>query len=211
MSSKNYMVFDDFEIKLFSVFLTLWLLAYYHPILSKKISRNFLSNLHSGLICILALLSLHRAISESIPLCYSSSFFVADVIDEAFVNRDVMWTMHGIISLALNLGTAMSPQHRELRSVSKGYLVEGSTLPFNYWKGSKSYASYVAFFFSFTVCRVLWVPYFLYDSYMTKLNGELDFLLYPSAMFCVLNGAWYFKMCQMLVNYRLPKEMQHIE
>ncbi len=209
MPSKKYIVFDDFEMKLFSVFLTLWLFAYYHPISSLKIPRNNLANLHSCPLFILAFLSLQQMIPESIPLCYSSSFFVVDVIDEGFINRDVMWTIHGLISLGLNLGTAMSPVHGELRSVSKGYLVEGSTLPFNYWKGCKSYMSFVMFFTSFTVFRVIWVPYFLYDTYVNKLNGETDLLLYLSVAFCLLNGAWYFKMCQMLVNYRLPKEMKH--
>ncbi|KAL7425705.1 hypothetical protein ACHAXM_000131 [Skeletonema potamos] len=211
MTSKNYIVFDDSEMKLFSVFLTLWLLAYYQPISSIKISRNILSNFHSGPLVILAFLSLQRVIPESIPLCYSTSFFVVDVIDEGIVNGDVMWTIHGLISLGLNLGTAMSARHREIRSVSKGYLVEGSTPPFNYWKGTKSYMSYVIFFCSFTVFRVIWVPYFLYDTYVNKLNGETDFLLYLSVMFCLLNGAWYLKMCQMLLNYRLPKEMKHAE
>jgi len=131
-----------------------------------------------------------------------------DIIDEGFINRDVMWTAHGVISLGLNLGTAMSPVHRQLRSVSKGYLVEGSTLPFNYWKRSKSYGSFVVFFASFTAFRVMWVPYFLYETYVKEMKGETDFLLYLSVMFCLLNGAWYVKMCQMLVNYRVPKKME---
>ena len=206
MTTKSYIVFDDFELKLFSVFLTLWLLAFYHP--SIKLSSEKISNIHCVPLCILAFLSLQQIISESIPLCYSSSFFVVDIIDEGFVNRDIMWTTHGLISLGLNLGTAMSPVHRQLRSVSKGYLVEGSTLPFNNWKRSKSYMSFVVFFASFTVCRVIWVPYFLYETYVKELNGEKDLLLYLSVMFCLLNGAWYVKMCQMLVNYRVPKKME---
>ncbi|KAK1735863.1 hypothetical protein QTG54_013569 [Skeletonema marinoi] len=206
MTSKTYIVFDDFELKLFSVFLTIWLLSYYHPYL--KLSPEKLSNIHSVPLCILAFLSLQQIIPESIPLCYSSSFFVVDIIDEGFINRDVMWTAHGVISLGLNLGTAMSPLHRQLRSVSKGYLVEGSTLPFNYWKRSKSYGSFVVFFASFTVFRVMWVPYFLYETYVKEMKGETDFLLFLSVMFCLLNGAWYVKMCQMLVNYRVPKKME---
>ena len=206
-STKSYVVFDDFEAKLFSAFLTLWLLAYYQL----KLSRKFLANFHSGPLVILALLSLQEVIPESIPLCFSSSFFVVDIIDEAFMNRNLMWTVHGVISLGLNLGTAMSPQHCKLRSVSKGYLTEGSSYFFNHWKESKTYASFVVFFTSFTLCRVLWVPYFVYDTYVNKLNGVTDFLLYLSVMFCMLNGIWYFKMCQMLVNYRLPKEMKHVE
>ena len=206
MTPKKYIVFDDLELKLFSVFLTLWLLAYYHP--SLKLSREKLSNIHCVPLCILALLSLQHIVSESIPLCYSSSFFVVDIIDEGFINRDVMWTIHGVISLGLNLGTAMSPTHRNLRSVSKGYLVEGSTYPFNYWKRCKSYMSFAVFFGVFTVCRVIWVPYFLYDTYVNELDGETDLLLYLSVLFCLLNGAWYFKMCQMMVNYRVPKKME---
>ena len=204
-STKSYIVFNDFEIKLFTIFLTCWLLVYYyHPI---KLSNKTLSNLHSGMVCILALLSLSEVIPESIPLCYSSSFFVVDIIDEAIINRSVMWTIHGVISLGLNLGTAMHPHHIHLRSVSKGYLVEGSTYPFNYWKESKSFVSYVVFFTSFTFCRVIWVPYFVYDTYINKLHGETDFLLYLSIIFMILNGVWYVKMVRMLVNYRLPKEM----
>ena len=78
MTPKKYIVFDDLEVKLFSVFLTLWLLAYYHP--SFKLSREKLSNIHSVPLCILALLSLQHILPESIPLCYSSSFFVVDII-----------------------------------------------------------------------------------------------------------------------------------
>lgn len=206
MTPKKYIVFDDLEVKLFSVFLTLWLLAYYHP--SLKLRREKLSNIHSVPLCILALLSLQHILPESIPLCYSSSYFVVDIIDEGFINRDVMWTIHGVISLGLNLGTAMSLTHRNLRSVSKGYLVEGSTYPFNYWKGCKSYLSFVVFFGTFTVCRVIWVPYFLYDTYVNELDGETDLLLYLSVLFCLLNGAWYVKMCQMLFHYRIPKKME---
>lgn len=211
MTSKNYIVFDDFELKLFSVFLTLWLIAYYQPIPSLRIQRDKLSNVHSVPLVILAFLSLQNKIPESIPLCYSSSFFVVDVIDEGFIKRDIMFTVHGLISLGLNLGTAMSPRHCALRSVSKGYLTESSTPAFNYWKGSKSYISFVVFFLCFTMCRMVWVPYFLYDTYITQLNGETDLLLYLSVMFYLLQTAWYVKMCQMLANYRFPKRVEDTE
>ena len=78
----------------------------------------------------------------------------------------------------------------------------------NYWKGSKSYASFVTFFLAFTACRMVWVPYFLYQTYAVQLEGDLDFLVWPSAMFYVLQLAWYAKMCSMVLHYRLPREVK---
>ena len=39
-----------------------------------------------------------------------------------------MWGFHGVISLVLNVCTASSPVHRGLRSASKGFFTEGSTV-----------------------------------------------------------------------------------
>jgi hypothetical protein len=76
----------------------------------------------------------------------------------------------------------------------------------NHWRTSKSYPSYVVFFVVFTLCRVIWVPYFIYKTYAVHLNGELDMLIWPSLAFCLLQFVWYAKMCTILVNYKLPKE-----
>jgi len=50
----------------------------------------------------------------------------------------------------------------------------------NHWKKSKSYPSYIVFFVVFTLCRVIWVPYFIYKTYAVHLNGTLDILVWPS-------------------------------
>jgi hypothetical protein len=72
-------------------------------------------------------LSLNRIIPESVPICWSVSFFVVDLID-CIVRGEAMWFVHAVISLALNLLTAQFPMHRKLRSVSKGFFAEASTV-----------------------------------------------------------------------------------
>lgn len=72
----------------------------------------------------------------------------------------------------------------------------------NYWKKSKSYPSFLTFFISFTVCRMIWVPYFVYNTYIIQLHGDIDILIWPSVLFYVLQAVWYIKMCGMVVNYK---------
>lgn len=64
----------------------------------------------------------------------------------------------------------------------------------NYWKISKSYTSYVIFFISFTLCRIVWVPYFIYTTYAIHLHGQIDILIWPSLVFYALQLAWFAKM-----------------
>jgi hypothetical protein len=66
------------------------------------------------------------------------------------------------------------------------------------------------FFIAFTLCRVVWVPYFVYTTYALYLHGEIDYLIWPSILFYILQLAWYAKMCTMIVNYKqqLPKELK---
>lgn len=64
----------------------------------------------------------------------------------------------------------------------------------NYWKISKSYTSYMIFFISFTLCRIVWVPYFIYTTYAIHLHGQIDILIWPSLVFYALQLAWFAKM-----------------
>ncbi|KAL3816911.1 hypothetical protein ACHAXA_009106 [Cyclostephanos tholiformis] len=222
------------DVSLFFVFLCVFLGGYYRTVLSPTGrpdgfgNSSVISNLHSVPLCALAFLSLNHIIPETVPICWSVSFFVVDLID-SIVRREAMWFVHAVISLALNLLTGSSARHRALRSVSKGFFAEASTRqvsqtlsaivffttkttttfqPFlNHWKKSKSYSSYVVFFVVFTLCRLIWVPYFIYTTYFYHLNGELDMLIWPSLAFCLLQFAWYAKMCMIAVNYKIPKDL----
>lgn len=202
------------DIALLIANLTFWIIVYYRAVLSPATGRpdgfessTFISNLHSVPLCLLASLSLLHAIPESVPLTWSVSFFLVDLLD-TIVRRDAMWGAHAVISLALNLLTGSKARHRAIRSVSKGFFTEASTPFLNYWKKSKSYASFLVFFLVFTSCRMIWVPYFVYGTYAILLNGEIDFLIWPSVLFYVLQLMWYVKMCTMVAKYKIPKEAQ---
>jgi hypothetical protein len=119
---------------LFLVFLGIFLGGYYRAVLSPVTGRpdgfgdsTFISNLHSVTLCLLACLSLGRVVPESVPVSWSVSFFAVDLAD-CVVRGEAMWSVHAVISLALNLLTWRSAPHRALRSVSKGFFAEASTV-----------------------------------------------------------------------------------
>ena len=132
----EYVSMTSTDILLLTSCLALWSYAYYITVLHPKHgqphgfdSSTLISNLHSVPLCILAFLSLLEVIPEIYPLSWSLSFFVLDLVD-TIVRRDGMWFVHAVISLALNVLTGFSARHRVIRSVSKGFFTEGSTVSF---------------------------------------------------------------------------------
>jgi hypothetical protein len=130
----NYAHVTPLDVSLFFVFLGIFLGGYYRTVLSPVTGRpdgfgnsTFISNLHSVPLCLLACLSLNRIIPESVPVCWSVSFFIVDLMDSV-IRRETMWFVHAVISLTLNLLTWRSAPHRALRSVSKGFFAEASTV-----------------------------------------------------------------------------------
>jgi len=130
----DYVPITPLDVKLFFIFLVVFLGGYYRTVLSPVAGRpdgfgnsSGISNLHSVPLCALACLSLNRIIPESVPICWSVSFFVVDLLD-CVVRREAMWFVHAVISLGLNLLTWRSTPHRVLRSVSKGFFAEASTV-----------------------------------------------------------------------------------
>ena len=134
ISYDDYTSITSLEISLLITFLFVWFAAYYHTTLSPKTGKpdgfgtsTFISNLHSVPLCILAYLSIQQIIPESIPLCYSISFFIIDLLD-AVVRKEYIWIIHAVISLVLNVATGWNVKHVKLRSVSKGFFAEASTV-----------------------------------------------------------------------------------
>ena len=50
-----------------------------------------------------------------------------DLLD-SIVRCEYMWLLHAVISLVLNVATGWNARHCALRSVSKGFFAEGSTV-----------------------------------------------------------------------------------
>jgi hypothetical protein len=121
-------------ILLLVTFLSVFLIGYYQTVLSPKTGspNGFgtsinISNLHSIPLVIMASLSLCHVLPEIYPLCWSVAFFIVDLLD-CIVRREGMWIVHAVISLILNVLTGWNVQHRALRSVSKGFFAEASTV-----------------------------------------------------------------------------------
>mmetsp|Transcript_18378 Transcript_18378/g.39736 ORF Transcript_18378/g.39736 Transcript_18378/m.39736 type:complete len:172 (-) Transcript_18378:322-837(-) len=135
----EYAPIATLDIALLASCLAFWLFAYYRAVLSPSTGKPdnfdspFISNLHSIPLCILGFLSLQQVIPESVPLCWSASFFVIDLLD-AIIRREYMWLVHAVLSLALTILTGCTARHRALRSGSKGVFAEASTPFLNYWK-----------------------------------------------------------------------------
>jgi hypothetical protein len=114
-----------------TISLAMWLACYYQAVIKCGKPNGFesiwISNLNSIVLCIMAALSLMEHIPERIASCWSISFFLVDAID-CLIRREVMWGFHAVISLVLNVLTASSSVHRGLRSASKGFFTEASTV-----------------------------------------------------------------------------------
>jgi len=115
-------------------FLSVFLIGYYQTVLSPLTGTPdgfgtsiTISNLHSVPLVLMASLSLLRVLPEIYPLCWSVAFFIVDLLD-CIVRREGMWMVHAVISLILNVLTGWNTQHRILRSVSKGFFAEASTV-----------------------------------------------------------------------------------
>ena len=123
------------DVILLAACLSIWSAVYYESVLSPRGSPNgfdkstFISNLHSVPLCVLAALSIAELIPEAVPVCWSVGFFAVDLVD-CVTRRDLMWTFHAVISLVLNVATGFVPRHVVLRSRSRGFLTEASTVRF---------------------------------------------------------------------------------
>lgn len=121
------------DVVLLAVCLSFWSAVYYEAVLSPGGNPHgfdrstLISNLHSVPLCVLAALSIAELIPEAVPVCWSVGFFVVDLVD-CVTRRDLMWTVHAVISLVLNVATGFVPRHIVLRSRSRGFLTEASTV-----------------------------------------------------------------------------------
>ena len=109
-------------------------------------------------------------------------------------------SFHAVLAILLIWGGSKHAIHGELRSVSKGCLVEVCTPFLHKWQRTKSKRDYTIFYILFFFCRVVWVPYFLYET--QKYMGFLEVTVFVGYVFCLLQLAWFTKMTQILLNYK---------
>lgn len=161
---------------------------------------------HSMILVVLAAISLYfndeNICSEATPLDFSFSFFVIDLLD-CVIRGDAIFTVHAVISLALNYLTAR-PVHFQLRSGSKGSLAELSTPLYYLWKKTKRKRHYQYFGVVFFLSRLVWVPYFVYRT--LEVTGFDDIVIWASIAFIMLQCVFFYKYLVLLLNYKEPSD-----
>mmetsp|Transcript_26256 Transcript_26256/g.60375 ORF Transcript_26256/g.60375 Transcript_26256/m.60375 type:complete len:166 (+) Transcript_26256:442-939(+) len=148
-------------------------------------------------------------IPESLALSFTSCYFVVDMVD-CILRKDFMFLFHAVISLALMLGSSLSPVHYKLHSYHKGMLTEGSTPMLNCWQKTKKKIHYIFFFALFTIFRIVWVPIFLSQTWPHVSDGSSydRAVIYLGYVWYLLQLAWYVKMIGILINYKEEDERE---
>jgi hypothetical protein len=141
--------------------------------------------------------------SELTPMLFTLSYFFVDLFD-CLVRLDGAFTVHALLSIGVCLTSASHPIHLRLRSVSQGGLTELSTYPLHQWQRSKSRQDFLVFALLFTLCRIIWIPYFIYHVYIEL--GYIDFQIVGGMGLFFLNFTWWFKILNILFNYKEKKD-----
>jgi len=200
------------DIVISSLSLGLWIILYLRSVRNDPegyLNSKLIPNLHSYAVCALALLTLLGFFPESYVCGFSISYFLVDLID-CTARRDVPFFIHAVVSIGLIVFTQTSPVHKELMSVSKGFLCELSTPSLHRWRTTKAKSDFVIFLGIFTCCRMIWVPFFLSGTWgRIKDSATWDKVaFYLGWIFYVLQLVWYAKMVNMLMNYKESKHTQ---
>jgi len=186
-------------------FLTIWVGTYVYSKDKHKFDRDgTASSIHSIIVVLLASSSLlfqgESTVSESVPLTFSCSYFLVDLLD-CIVRLDSVFTFHAILSLFLNV-CCHRPDIFAWRGGSRAYMTEISTPFYNRWKLTKTKADFVILCVIFFLCRIVWVPIFLWGMYFRQSSpAEFDLLMVASLAFYVLQLAFFAKMVNILMNY----------
>jgi len=195
------------DISLLLLSLALWSAAYYHSNLSPHNPASnprgfeqskFISNLHSIPLVLLSIASILEFIPEKYPVIYSVGFFVVDLVD-CFIRGDTTFFIHAVLTLGMKFGAYSSVDHRQLRSISKVFLAESSTVR-SCWLRWFSFSSLTqaAFYWKTCLwCRILlgkaisqplevdknktWFSLFLYCFY--SCSCHLGSLLYTRSLY----------------------------
>jgi len=175
---------------------------------TKKFSSSLaVHDTHAVGMVILCALSLGIAnedvFSEMIPILFTLSYFIVDILD-CLVRQDFMFMLHAILSIGICITTVSHPIHLQLRSVSQGGLTEFSTYPLHQWQRTKKRKDFLIFALLFTLCRIFWIPYFIYHIYI-ELDHTVDFQVIAGLGLFFLNFMWWFKIINIVLNYKETK------
>ena len=137
-------------------------------------------------------------LKESVILDFSFGYFVADLLVCLF-KRDYVFIVHALVSMGLNY-VCRQPAYYALRCGSQGFMTELSTLPYLFWQKSKKKSLFQVFVGVFFLCRIVWTPIFLRNTF-SKVETDTVALLCSGA-FYILQMGFFSKMISILKNYK---------
>lgn len=167
-------------------------------------------NFHNTIAIIMALLSIYinndDIFNERIPILWSLGYFGVDLVD-CLIRLDWEYSLHAIFCVVLGVSNYFSPVCRILRMNSKAQLCESSS-PFLYLaKATRNPLHFALFALVFTICRILWIPYLLYQVRTYGLEWTDYRILFLIGFFC-LNFFWWIKIIRILVAGIRGKEVK---
>jgi hypothetical protein len=189
----------------FATNVTGWLAVYLYYTLKhdkERFVKEFAwHDLHAIGLCFLSAASLFfdddDKCPELVPILFTLSYFLVDVLD-CIIRFDAPFLIHAVLSIGICVFAARDPMYLSLRAVSCGGLTELSSYPLHQWQRSNKKADFIKFAILFTLCRVLWIPYFLPGVY-DKVGFGIP-VIAGTGLF-LLNFAWWFKILYILLNY----------
>jgi hypothetical protein len=148
-----------------------------------------------------ALLSLYlnddAIFNERITILWSIPYFLIDIID-CIWERHFTYAIHAFLCLSLGITNYSRPLFRELRMNSKANFIETSTFVLHKAKQNRNPVVFCAFAFTFTCCRILWIPVMMHQLYQNGILWyDVSFLLLIG--FYGLNLFWYSKIIGILL------------
>lgn len=184
--------------------LAFWIAAYFSSGGKDGFDKSIWPCFHAVAVVIIASLSLYfddeAVVREELVLLFSRSFFIVDLWS-CIMNRDVPFTIHAVLGILINMVCHYSGMHYEMRSASKGLLVELSTPLYYWWKNTKKKSVYILFVVIFFACRILWLPIVIWKTYLEI--GPFHWLMkLLSTTLCILQGFFFEKMVRILWNYK---------
>ena len=189
-------------------FLAVWVLVYTHCYRNGGIESfarsSFVHQGHAIIVCAFSAVSLYydddEKFSESISILFSTSYFVMDFVD-CLVRLDGMFLVHAMAAISLGCCGYVSGPFRDVRLMSRGYMVELSNIQLHRWKKTKTRKDFAILVAMFTAARIMYLPVFILRE-VASIIGVKNFVFGILLVLQSLQVGWWVKMIDMLLSYK---------
>jgi hypothetical protein len=180
-----------------------WILTFIYCQLTNKSFESWapVHNAHHLVGMTLATLSLYyddeSILAERIGIMWSLSYFLVDLVDQVR-HKSVSYSVHAVCVLFLGMSNLYTPRFYRLRMNSKAMFLELSTPILYLSKHTRKPLHFVLFAVTFTLCRIIWIPFMMHQLLDDGMPWK-DPRLLVLVVFYGLNWFWYSKILRLLV------------